>query len=159
MVHALLQKRFVVSAVKSFFVLVSPADTILSIQKIDYFSYRLFPTDTQNRFLKIKKNQSPDLGTLAPDRALLIDARRGRRCCRISSGLCRAVGESRPSRSWSSGASSAMGAVGVPRLPRAVGPHRLDRRILLAASEHHLCLALDWSRPYRRLRSPSTTAA
>jgi hypothetical protein len=52
---ALLQKRFVVSAVKSFFVLVSPADTILRIQKIDYFSYWLFPTDTPNRFLKIKK--------------------------------------------------------------------------------------------------------
>jgi hypothetical protein len=54
-VEALLQKRFVVSAVKSFFVSVSPADTILRIQKIDYFSYRLFPADTQNRFSKIKK--------------------------------------------------------------------------------------------------------
>jgi hypothetical protein len=43
---ALLQKRFVVSAVKSFFVSVSPANTILRIQKIDYFSYRLFPADT-----------------------------------------------------------------------------------------------------------------
>jgi hypothetical protein len=52
---ALLQKRFVISAVKSFFVSVSPADTILRIQKIDYFSYRLFPADTQNRFSKIKK--------------------------------------------------------------------------------------------------------
>jgi hypothetical protein len=52
---ALLQKRFVVSAVKSFFVSVSPADTILRIQKIDYFSYRLFPADTQNQFSKIKK--------------------------------------------------------------------------------------------------------
>jgi hypothetical protein len=51
----LLQKRFVVSAVKSFFISVSPADTILRIQKIDYFSYRLFPADTQNRFSKIKK--------------------------------------------------------------------------------------------------------
>jgi hypothetical protein len=39
---ALLQKRFIVSAVKLFFVSVSPADTILRIQKIDYFSYRLF---------------------------------------------------------------------------------------------------------------------
>jgi hypothetical protein len=53
-VASLLQKRFVVSAVKSFFVSVSPADTILRIQKIDYFSYRLF-SDTQNRFSKIKK--------------------------------------------------------------------------------------------------------
>jgi hypothetical protein len=52
---ALLQKRFVVSAVKSFFVSVSPANTILRIQKIDYFSYRLFPADTQNWFSKIKK--------------------------------------------------------------------------------------------------------
>jgi hypothetical protein len=51
----LLQKRFIVLAVKSFFVSVSPADTILRIQKIDYFSYRLFPADTQNRFSKIKK--------------------------------------------------------------------------------------------------------
>jgi hypothetical protein len=83
----LLQKRFVVSAVKSFFVSVSPTDTILRIQKIDYFSYRLFPAHTQNRFSKKKKNRSPDLGTLAPDRALLADARRGRCCCRISSGL------------------------------------------------------------------------
>jgi hypothetical protein len=74
--ETLLQKRFIVSAVKSFFVSVSPADTILRIQKIDYFSYRLFPADTQNRFSKIKKNRSPDLGTLAPDRALLADARR-----------------------------------------------------------------------------------
>jgi hypothetical protein len=39
---ALLQKCFIVSAVKLFFVSVSPADTILRIQKIDYFSYRLF---------------------------------------------------------------------------------------------------------------------
>jgi hypothetical protein len=60
---ALLQKRFVVSAVKSFFISVSPANTILRIQKIDYFSYRLFLPDTQNRFSK--KNRSPDLGTLA----------------------------------------------------------------------------------------------
>jgi hypothetical protein len=37
------------------FVSVSSADTILRIQKIDYFSYRLFPVDTQNRFSKIKK--------------------------------------------------------------------------------------------------------
>jgi hypothetical protein len=33
----LLQKRFIVSAVKSFFISVSPVDTILRIQKIDYF--------------------------------------------------------------------------------------------------------------------------
>jgi hypothetical protein len=39
---SLLQKRFIVSTVKLFFVSVSPADTILRIQKIDYFSYRLF---------------------------------------------------------------------------------------------------------------------
>jgi hypothetical protein len=149
---SLLQKRFVVSAVKLFFVSVSSADTILRIQKIDYFSYRLFPADTQNWFSKKKKNRSPDLGTLGPDRALLVDARRGRRCCRISSGLRRAVGESRPSRSWSSGASLATGAVGAPRLPRAVGPHRLDRRVLLAAAEHHLRLASDWSRRCHRLR-------
>jgi hypothetical protein len=37
--NVLLQKRFVLSAVKSFFVSVSPADTILMIQKIDHFSY------------------------------------------------------------------------------------------------------------------------
>jgi hypothetical protein len=154
----LLQKRFVVSAVKSFFISVSSADTILRIQKLYYFSYRLFPADTQNRFSKIKKNRSPDLDTLAPDRALLVDARRGRRCYRISSCLRRAVGESRLSRSWSSGASSTTGIVGAPRLPRAVGPHRLDRRILLAAAEHHLRLASDWSRRCRRLRPPSTTA-
>jgi hypothetical protein len=73
-ISTLLQKHFVVSAVKSFFILVSPADTILRIQKINYFLYRLFPADIQNRFLKIKKNQSPDLGTLGPDRALLADA-------------------------------------------------------------------------------------
>jgi hypothetical protein len=42
----LLQKYFIVSAVKLFFVSVSPVDTIRRIQKIDYFSYRLFPTDT-----------------------------------------------------------------------------------------------------------------
>jgi hypothetical protein len=151
----LLQKYFIVSAVKSFFISVSPVDTILKIQKIDYFLYRLFPADTQNRFSKKKS----ELGTLAPDRALLADARRGRRCCRISSGLRRAVGESRPSCSWSSEASSTTGAVGAPRLPRAVGPHRLDRRILLGAVEHHLRLALDWSCRCRRLRPPSTTAA
>jgi hypothetical protein len=52
---SLLQKRFVVLAVKPFFVSVSPADTILRIQKIDYFSYRLFLADTQNWFSKIKK--------------------------------------------------------------------------------------------------------
>jgi hypothetical protein len=60
---------------------------------------------------------------LAPDRALLADARRGRRCCRIFSGLRRAVGESRPSRSWSSGASSPQ----PPRTPcrrRAPPPSR-----------------------------------
>jgi hypothetical protein len=39
-------KRFVVPAVKSIFVSVSPADTILMIQKIDHFLYRLFPVDT-----------------------------------------------------------------------------------------------------------------
>jgi hypothetical protein len=54
-ISTLLQKHFVVSAVKSFFILVSPADTILRIQKINYFLYRLFPADIQNRFLKIKK--------------------------------------------------------------------------------------------------------
>jgi hypothetical protein len=47
---ALLQKRFVVSTVKLFFVSISPANIILRIQKIDYFLYRLFPADTQNRF-------------------------------------------------------------------------------------------------------------
>jgi hypothetical protein len=56
-----------------------------------------------------------------------------------SSGLRRAVGESRPSRSWSSGASLVMGAVGAPRLPLAVGPHRLNCLVLLATAEHHLC--------------------
>jgi hypothetical protein len=113
----LLQKRFIVSTAKSFFVSVSPADTIFRIQKIDYFSYRLFSVDTQNRFSKIKKNRSLNLGTLALDQALLADARQGRRCCRISSGLRRAVGGSRPSRSWSSGASS-------PRPPRTPCRHR-----------------------------------
>jgi hypothetical protein len=39
----LLQKRFIVSVVKSFFISVSPTDTIFRIQKIDHFSYRLFP--------------------------------------------------------------------------------------------------------------------
>jgi hypothetical protein len=34
----------------------------------------------------------------------------------------------------------------------AVGPHRLDRRVLLATAEHHLRLALDWSCRCRRLR-------
>jgi hypothetical protein len=37
-----------------------------------------------------------------------------------------------------------MGAVGAPRLPRvvgAVGPRRLDRRVLLVATKHHLRLA------------------
>jgi hypothetical protein len=53
--YTLLQKRFIVSAVKSFFISVSLADTILRIQKIDYFLYRLFPADIQNRFSKIKK--------------------------------------------------------------------------------------------------------
>jgi hypothetical protein len=61
----LLQKRFVVSAVKSFFVSISPADTILRIQKIDYFLYRLFPADTQNRFSKIKKSE-PRSGHVGP---------------------------------------------------------------------------------------------
>jgi hypothetical protein len=117
------------------------------------------PSRYPKSVFKNKKNRSLDLGTLAPDRALLADAHRGRRYYRISSGLRRAVGESRPSRSWSSGASSAMGAVGAPRLPRAVGPHHLDRRVLLTAAEHHLRLASDWSRRCRRLRPPSTTAA
>jgi hypothetical protein len=31
----------------------------------------------------------------------------------------------------------------------AVGPHRLNRRVLLAADEHHLRLASDWSRRLR----------
>jgi hypothetical protein len=61
----LLQKRFIVLAVKSFFVSVSPADTILRIQKIDYFSYRLFPADIQNRFSKIKKSE-PRSGHVGP---------------------------------------------------------------------------------------------
>jgi hypothetical protein len=93
----LLQKRFIVSAVKTFFVSVSPADTILRIQKIDYFPYRLFPADTQNRFSKIKKNRSPDLDTLAPDRALL-------------AGSPRASVEQ-----WESLDRHAVGAVGPPR--------------------------------------------
>jgi hypothetical protein len=69
---SLLQKRFVVSAIKSFFVSVSPADTILRIQQIDYFSYRLFPADTQNRFSKIKKIRAqiwarwPQIGLCSP---------------------------------------------------------------------------------------------
>jgi hypothetical protein len=134
----LLQNTFLVSVDNPFLVSAILTDTIYTIRKMNDFWYRLFPADTQNRFSK-KKNWSPD-------RALLTDAHRGRRCCRISSGLRRAVGESQPSRSWSSGASSAMGAVGAPRLPRAVGPHRLDRRVLLATAEHHLCLTSDWSR-------------
>jgi hypothetical protein len=142
---SLLQKCFVVSAIKLFFVSVSPADTILRIQKIDHFFVSAVPSRHPKSVFKNKKNRSPD-------RALLADARRGRRYCRISSGLRQAGRESRPSRSWSSGASSATGAVGAPRLPRAVGPHRLDRHVLLAAAEHHICLASDWSRRCRRLR-------
>jgi hypothetical protein len=75
----LLQKRFIVSAVKTFFVSVTPADTILRIQKIDYFPYRLFPADTQNRFSKIKKKSEPRSGHVGP---------RSGPACRISSGLC-----------------------------------------------------------------------
>jgi hypothetical protein len=147
----LLQKRFVVSTVKSFFVSVNPADTILRIQKIDYFLYRLFPVDTQNRFSKIKKNQSSDLGTLGPDWALHADVRRGRRCCRISSGLRQAMGESRPSRSWSSGASSATGSSESASTASSSGASSSRSSRTPSAAEHHLHLASDWSRR-RRLR-------
>jgi hypothetical protein len=52
--------------------------------------------------------------------------------------------------------------VGAPRLPRAVGSHRLDRRVLLTAAEHHLCrfrlepplLPLETAEHHRRLRPP-----
>jgi hypothetical protein len=36
-IHHYYKKCFIVSAVKSFFIWVSPADTILRIQKIDHF--------------------------------------------------------------------------------------------------------------------------
>jgi hypothetical protein len=131
---ALLQKRFVVSAVKSFFVSVSPADTILRIQKIDYFSYRLFPADTQNRFSKIKK-----IGVQIWTRWAQI-----RPCSPTPVEVDAAAGSPWASvEQWESLVRHAV---------RAVGPHRLDRRILLAAAEHHLRLASDWSRRCHRLR-------
>jgi hypothetical protein len=131
--HTLLQKRFIVSAVKSFFVLVSPADTILRIQKIDYFSYRLFPADTQNRFSKKKIGAQiwarwPQIGPCSPT-PVEVD---------VVAGSPRASIEQ-----WESLDRRAVGAV---------GPHRLDRRVLLVAAEHHLRLASDWSRRCRRLR-------
>ncbi len=107
-----------------------------------YGFFSFFPSRKVFQLQKNKKNQSPDLSTLAPDRALLADARRGRRCCRISSGLHQAVGESRPSRNWSSGASSPR----PPRTPcrrRAPPPShfRLEPPLsLLETAEHHRCL-------------------
>jgi hypothetical protein len=58
---ALLQKRFVVSAVKSFFVLVSPADTILRIQKIDFFVSAV-PNRYPKSVFKNKKKSEPRSG-------------------------------------------------------------------------------------------------
>jgi hypothetical protein len=50
--YSLLQKPFVVSVNNLFSVLASLADTIYTIPKIAYFSYRMFPADTKNRFSK-----------------------------------------------------------------------------------------------------------
>jgi hypothetical protein len=127
----LLQKRFVVLTVKSFFVSVNPADTILRIQKIDYFLYRLFPADIQNRFSKIKKIRAQiwarwaQIGPCTPT-SVEVDAVAGSPQASVKQWESldrRAVGAVGPPRR--------RGAVRAPRLPRAVGPHRLDRRVLL----------------------------
>jgi hypothetical protein len=102
---SLLQKRFIVSAVKLFFISISPVDTILRIQKIDYFSYRLFSA-TQNRFLKIKKIRAqiwarwPQIGSCSPT-PVEVDA---------------VAGSPRASvKQWESLDRRAVGAVGSPR--------------------------------------------
>jgi hypothetical protein len=64
--YSLLQKPFVVSVNNLFSVLASLADTIYTIPKIAYFSYRMFPADTKNRFSKKSQARprpvSPNLG-------------------------------------------------------------------------------------------------
>jgi hypothetical protein len=64
----LLQNTFVVSAGRTFFVSATVADTIHTIRKIVVYWYRLLPTDTQNQFLKIKKDLDRSLTCCRPRR-------------------------------------------------------------------------------------------
>jgi hypothetical protein len=144
---SLLQKCFVVSAVKSFLVSVSPADTILRIQKIDYFSYRLFPADTQNRFSKIKKIGA-QIGPCSPT-SVEVDA---------VAGSPRASVEQ-----WESLDRLAVGAVGPPwRWEQWERLDCLEQWGLIASTAAYFLpppsTTSDWSRRCCRLRPPSTTA-
>jgi hypothetical protein len=121
-------KRFVVSAIKSFFVSFNLVDTILMIKNRSFF-VSVVPSRHPKSFFKNKKIRA-QIGPCSPTP---VEVDTVRRCCWISSGLHRAVGAPRPPHSWSSVASSVMRAAGAPR--------RLDHRVLLAAAEHHLCLA------------------
>jgi hypothetical protein len=150
----LLQKRFVVSTVKSFFVSVNSVDTILRIQKIDYFLYRLFSVDTQNRFSKIKKIGAQiwarwaQIGPCTPT-SVEVDV--------VVGSPQASVGESRPSRSWSSGASSATGSSESASTASSSGASSPRPSRTPSAAEHHLHLASDWSHRRRlRLELPRT---
>jgi hypothetical protein len=73
----LLQNTFVVSAGRMFFILATVADTIHMIRKIVVYWYRLLPTNTENKFSKIKNGSRSEPDALPPTRSVTGACREG----------------------------------------------------------------------------------